>query len=146
MDYINELYELCETISREIAKANEKIRAAGGELSGGDYDTIDKITHALKSLKATIKMMEDEDGGYSGDDGSYRREGGYNRRAYGGNSRGWSYARGRGGNTSREGMSRNRGYSRDADIASRLQDMMQYAPNDQVRREMQRLAEKIEEM
>ena len=56
MEYINDLYDLCEVISDKIAEANEKIRRGGGELSGGDVDYIDKLTHTLKSIK---------DGGWS---------------------------------------------------------------------------------
>lgn len=141
MDYISDLHELCETISREIGDANEKIRAAGGKLSGGDYDTIDKLTHSLKSIKATIAMMEDEDG--------------YSNRAYpmGGNRapymwNGGSYARGRGRNARRDSMGRysnNGGYSRDGDLVDQLHELMQDAPNENIKREMQRLAEKIEQ-
>ena len=38
MHNIEDLHELCETISREIREANEKIRQAGGKLSAGDVD------------------------------------------------------------------------------------------------------------
>ena len=72
MDYINDLHELCETISKEIGEANDKIRNAGGKLSAGDVDYIDKLTHTLKSIKAVIAMMEDEDG-YSGNYPMYMR-------------------------------------------------------------------------
>lgn len=66
MKYINDLYDLCEVISDKIAEANEKIRRGGGELSGGDVDYIDKLTHTLKSIKAVIAMEEaDSDGGWS---------------------------------------------------------------------------------
>ena len=66
MEYINDLYDLCEVISDKIAEANEKIRRGGGELSGGDVDYIDKLTHTLKSIKAIIAMEEaDSDGGWS---------------------------------------------------------------------------------
>lgn len=138
MDYINELHELCETISREIADANEKIRNAGGKLSSGDVDYVDKLTHTLKSIKATIAMMEDEDG-YSGNypdmGGSYR----YSRD--GGNS-----FRGRGTYAKRDSMGRYSGrYSRGGDLVNQLHDMMQDAPNEQIKREMQRLAESIEQ-
>ena len=146
MDYMNDLHELCETISHEIAEANEKIRSAGGKLSGGDYETIDKLTQSLKSIKGVMQMMEDEDG-YSGripDDmgGSYRM---YSRN--GGSYRG-SYARGRGRNARRDSMGRysnNGGYSRDGDLVDQLNALMQDAPNETIKREMQRLAEKIEQ-
>ena len=66
MEYINDLYDLCEVISDKIAEANEKIRRGGGELSGGDVDYIDKLTHTLKSIKAIIAMEKaDSDGGWS---------------------------------------------------------------------------------
>ena len=139
MDYINDLHELCDTIAREIGEANEKIRNAGGKLSAGDVDYIDKLTHTLKSVKATIAMMEDEGGSYA--DGNVYHGGIYR----GGSYRGGSYARGR--NARRDSMGRysSRGYSRDGDLVDQLHDLMQDAPNDQIKREMQRLAEKIEQ-
>ena len=69
MHNIEDLHELCETISREIGDANEKIRKAGGKMTSGDLEYIDRLTHALKSVKTTIAMVEAEDGGYSYDDG-----------------------------------------------------------------------------
>lgn len=147
MDYMNDLHELCETISREIAESNEKIRSAGGKLSAGDVDVIDKLTHALKSIKATIAMMEEEgDGEYSsraypdGMGGSFRTMPRY--------MRGGSYARGRGSNARRDSMGRysgNGGYSRAGDLADQLHELMQDAPNENIKREMQRLAEKVEQ-
>ena len=65
MHNVEELHELCDTISHEIEDANEKIRQAGGKMSAGDVDYIDKLTHTLKSLKTTIAMIEAE-GGESG--------------------------------------------------------------------------------
>ena len=131
MDYINDLHELCETISKEIGEANDKIRNAGGKLSAGDVDYIDKLTHTLKSVKATIAMMEGEDGysGYNGGSYRYSRDGG-------------SYA------PRRDSMGRysRRGYSRSGDLAEQLHGLMQDAPNDQIRREIQRLADKVESM
>lgn len=73
-----------------------------GELNAGSLDTVDKLTHAIKSTYTIMAMEESEysnDGSY---DGSY--EGG-------------SYARGRGQNARRDSMGRysraRRGYSRD---------------------------------
>ena len=142
MDYINDLHELCETISREIADANEKIRAAGGKLSAGDVDYIDKLTHTMKSIKGTIAMMEDEDGYSSAPrpdgmggmmNGSYR---GYSRNSY----RGGSYARGR-MNARRDSMGR---YSGDDGMVEELRSMMAEAPNEAIRRDMQRIIDKME--
>lgn len=135
MDYISELRELCETISHEIAEANDKIRAAGGKLSAGDVDYIDKLTHTLKSIKG-VEAME-ESNGYSNRpsmDGSYR---GYsrdyrNRGSYRGSYRG----------RNRDGMGR---YSGDDGMVSELRELMQDAPDDTVRRDIQRLIDKMEQ-
>ena len=125
MDYINDLHELCDAVSREIAEMTEKIRGAG-KMSSGDLEAVDKLTHSLKSIKAVIAMMEDD--GYSGRGwpmgGSYR---------YGGSYRGSSYAK-------RNGMGR---YSRDAGMVDELRDLMQDAPED-IKRDIQRIIEKVE--
>lgn len=144
MDYVKDLHELCETISESIKEANEKIRAAGGKLNGSDVDYVDKLTHALKSVKATIAMMEDEDG-YSNHypyymGGSYAdgNMGGNSNRSYRG-----SYARG--GRSYRRGYSRE-GYSRDGGMVEELRELMQDAPDERTRQEFQRFIEKIEHM
>ena len=153
MDYIKDLHELCETLSREIGEANEKIRAAGGKLSAGDLEYVDKLTHALKSVKATIGMMEDEDG-YSGYYPMWRgayadgtnggnMNGSYNR---GGSYRG-SYAGRR--NARRDSMGRysgERGYSRDGGMVEELRELMEEAPDERTKQEFQRFIEKIERM
>lgn len=146
MDHINELHELCETISREIAEANEKIRTAGGKLSAGDVDYIDKLTHTLKSIKGAMAMMEDEDG-YSNRGGPYPDGmGGGSYRGYsrnmGGVYRGGSYARGRGSNARRDSLGR---YSRDDGMAEELRELMEEAPNESIKRDIQRLVDKLEQ-
>ena len=168
MDYEKELYELCETIKEEIAEANKKIKNAGGKLSGSDVEYIDKLTHSLKSIKAVMAMMEDEgEDEYSG--ASYARGGrGGNRggRSYrGGSYRGSSYddgmmtggeggsyardGRGRGSNARRDSMgrysSRMDGYSRHGDVVESLREVMEEAPDDRTRQEIQRLIEKMEQ-
>jgi hypothetical protein len=168
MDYEKELYELCETIKEEIGEANEKIKKAGGKLSGSDVEYIDKLTHSLKSIKAVMAMMEDEgEDEYSG--ASYARGGNRGGRSYrggsyrGGNSyddgmtggsyeQGGSYARdgrGRGSNARRDSMgrysSRMDGYSRHGDVIESLREVMEEAPDDRTRTEIQRLIEKMEQ-
>ena len=147
MDYIKDLHELCETLSREIGETNEKIRKAGGKLSAGDLEYVDKLTHALKSVKATIAMMEDEGEGYSSHY-PYYMGGSYDDGSMGGNRsmRGRSYAqrrdsRGRYSNTySRDG------YSRGGDMVEELRELMQDAPDERTRQEFQRFITKIETM
>ena len=60
------LHDLCRELTKELEEITEKISRAGG-MSAGDLETVDKLSHALKSVKTTIAMMEaEEDGGYSG--------------------------------------------------------------------------------
>ena len=131
-DKIEQLHELCESVMREVEKTNEKLRMAGGELSAGDMEYLDKLTHTLKSLKTTIAMMEAEDDGYSSDYGYTYAQGGNRGRGgnRGGNNRSMrgSYARQR-----RDSMGR---YSRDEDFKGMLEDAMEEAPNESIRQQL----------
>ena len=104
-----------------------------GKLAAGDVDYVDKLTHALKSTKATIAMMEEEGGEeYSG----YYP--GMNGVAYRGSYRGRMNAR-------RDSMGRysgERGYSR-AGLADELRDLMREAPEEH-KQDFQRLIDKME--
>ena len=95
---LNTLYDICEALSKELDEVAQKTRDG---MSAGDLDLIDKLTHALKSVKTTIAMMEaeGEDEGYSG----WYRPMYYYDGGMGTSNRGKFYAD--------EGMS-NRGYSR----------------------------------
>lgn len=146
-ELMENLYELCETIGEEIGTANEKIKLAGGELKGSDVEYIDKLTHSLKSIKAVMAMIEDE--------GEYSNEGGSNRSYARGGNRGGSnrgsnegsYARGRGRNARRDSMGRysREGYSRAADeLVDQLEELMEQAPNEQIKREFEKLINKME--
>lgn len=144
------LYELCETISRELEDVNSKIRSAGGGMSAGDLELVDKLTHAMKSIKTTIAMIEaeDDDGGYSGrtmpmyGGMNYR---GTSRRSYeGGNS----YARGRGSGAKRDSMgrySRTGGYSYADSMEELLEDMrgMMGTLPEEKRRKAERLIDEL---
>lgn len=145
MDYMNDLHQMCETLSRELGEANDKIRKNGGKLSGSDLEYVDKLTHALKSIKTTMAMIEAEgEGSYAG--GSYT--GGSYADGYGGSYGRMSYARGRGGNARRDSMGRysSRGYSRDQEMISELRELMEDAPDERTRQEFQRFISKIESM
>lgn len=147
MDYINDLHEMCETLSKELGEANDKVRSSGGKLSGSDLDYIDKLTHAIKSIKTTIAMAEADDG-YSE---MYPYPYSYDNNNMG---NGNSYARGRGRNAKRDSMGRyssrgysRRGYSRDnSEMISELQEIMEDAPDDRTRQEFQKFIQKIEQM
>lgn len=152
-DKIRTLYELCETVSRELEECNEKIRMAGGKLSPGDVEYLDKLTHMLKSIKTTIAMMEAEEDGYSENwDGmSYADGRGGNRGGRGGNSMARGGRGGRGGRNNNP-MGRNQ-YSREGysyedgmeDLLSEMRSMMGELPEEK-RREVERFVHKMERM
>lgn len=162
--YTDELEKVCEAVVKTLAKANRKIEETGGELTAGDVDYVDKLTHALKSIKTTLAMEEYADD-YSNDSmggsygrGSYRGNGSYNRgsgeRMYrdGESYEGGSYARGRGRNAKRDSMGRyssERGYSYDdakSEMIEKLHEVMESAPDETAKREVKKLVEKMEQM
>lgn len=116
MEYMHELKEmLCDELEQIANK---------GELTAGSLDTIDKLTHSIKSI-ATVMAMEDAD--YSYDDGMG------NMNPYRGSYRGGSYAQRRDsrGRYSRRGSyargGRRVGYSRDEEtdkMVMKLEKMM----------------------
>ena len=142
MDYTKELHEMCEVLSRELGEANEKIRSAGGKLSGSDLDYVDKLTHALKSIKTTIAMVEAEDDGESGyympQYGAYTGGGSYNRGRY--------YARGGQRRDSMGRYSRRGGMSYDDGMVEELRELMEQAPDERTKQEFRHFISKIEGM
>lgn len=149
-DKIKTLYDLCEVVSRELEECNEKIRKAGGKLSPGDVEYLDKITHMLKSIKTTIAMMEAEEDGYSENWGGMSYADG--RGGYRSNRGGNSMARGGRGGRNNNPMGRNQ-YSREGysyedgmdDLLSEMRSMMGELPEEK-RREVERFVHKMERM
>lgn len=131
---LNTLYELCDMVYHDIDSANEKIKMAGGELSQGDVEYLQKLTSTMKNIKATIAMIEAEEDGYSGTywDGRYYYDGTPSME-HGGRSgaRGRSMARGR---------SRGRYTRGDAheDFMGEIEELMDKAPDEQTRRKFER--------
>jgi hypothetical protein len=129
---MHELYELKDMLCKELKEYGTK-----GELSAGSLDVVDKLAHAAKNIDKIIEAYE-MDGEYSsrsypdGVGGSYR---GYPRM-------GRSYARGR-MNARRDSMGR---YSRDDGMVEELRGLMEDAPNDAIKRDIQRLVDKLEQM
>ena len=124
---MTELYELKDMLCKELEEYGGK-----AEMSAGDLNTIDTLAHALKNIDKIIETKEDDEG-YSG-----RYDGGYNR----------SYARGR-TNARRDSMGRysREGYSRAAgNMADRVRSLAMEAPDETTRREMERMADKMEQM
>ena len=143
------LHNICEALFEELNDYSRKIEKSDG-MSAGDLETIDKLSHALKSIKTTIAMMEaDEEGG-----NSYR--GGNSNRYmpwYGGMSyedgrynRGMSSARsGRSNNPmGRNQYSREGGYSyAEEEFEVALRDAMNAAPDDHMREKIKKLMESV---
>ena len=136
---MRELYELKELLCKELKEYGEK-----GELTAGTLDVVDKLAHTVKNLDKIIEAYEDQEGyssrSYSdGMGGSYR---GYSRTDRGMTR---SYARGR-MNARRDSMGRYSGYSRDDGMVEELRELMQDAPNEAIKRDIQRLVDKMEQM
>ena len=128
MDIYKDLENLCDIVSEQLRDVTRKIKNSG--MSSGDLETVDKLTHSLKSIKAVMAMM-DKDGEYSG----YHPYMGYHD---------GSYARGRG--QRRDSMGRysgDYGYSR-TDLADKMRALMDDAPDDKTRQEIRRMVEKLE--
>lgn len=137
-DKIEMLHELCETLTEELEEINEKIQKSDG-MSAGDLEAVDKLSHALKSVKTTIAMMEADDDGYSGYYPRYYMGGSYaeDRNTMGGNRGGRSYAR------KRDSMGRysRRGYSYAESMESLLDEMREMLPG--MTEEKRRKAEEL---
>lgn len=141
------LYELCDTVSKELESANEKINNAGGELSAGDLDYLDKLTHTLKSLKCSIMYMEND---MDGSSGYYYDPMESNRMNYARGGRNGSYTRntyrsGRMGNYARGGRSGHydRGESRE-DFIMELEELIEKAPDEKTKMEFERMLNKMQ--
>lgn len=131
-----DLEEMCEILADELSKTNEKLEKSGGQISAGDIEYIDKLTHAIKSIKTTKAMMESEGGASYGMGGH----------PYG---RGGSYARGGRMNAKRDSMgrySREDGYSRNDGMIMELRELMEDAPDEKTRMEFKRFISKMEQM
>ena len=141
---MQDLYELKEMLCKELKEYGKK-----GEMSTGSLDVVDKLAHTIKNLDKIIETYEEEE--YSGAYPMYGTyEGGQSGRSYRGGRSGYSregsYARGRGGRRySRDSYSRE-GYSRHGDMVEQLRDLMEEAPDERTRKEIERLVQKMEQM
>lgn len=149
---MHKLYELKDKLMNELEDY-----ADNGKFS---KDDVEAIKYTASAIDHICNIVEDEE--YSGamggmyDGGSYEgsyRGGSYEGGSYarGGNRGrgGRSYARGRGRNARRDSIGRysSEGYSRASDgIVMELRDLMDDAPDDRIRQEIQSLIHKVEKM
>lgn len=129
MKYIEDLKEmLCDELDKIASK---------GELTAGSLDTVQKLTHSLKSIE-TIMAMEGYGDSY--DDMDYNR-------SYERGNRGRSNRRGRdsmGRYTRSYARGSRRMYSGD-DVESRIEELMNEVDEPKVRQALQKALEKMEE-
>ena len=134
---MDELYKLKDMLCKELEEYGSK-----GEMSAGSLATIDTLAHALKNLDKIIMYKEEGDEysnrAYPDGMGGMYRGGSY----HGGSS----YARGR-MNASRDSIGRYSGnnYSRHGGMVDELRELMQDAPTEGIKRDIQRLVDKIEQ-
>lgn len=122
---IQTYHDLKDMLCRELDDITRK-----GELTAGSLDTVDKLTHSIKSLETIIAMNQANDG-----------ESGYYPYMRGGRS--YAQRRDAMGRYSRE----NRGYSRDdarADMIDDLKSLMHDAPDEHMKKKLQRFISEIE--
>lgn len=132
---LDTLYELCDIVYHDLESANEKIKMAGGELSQGDVDYLQKLSSCMKNIKMSIGMIEAEHEGYSGTywDGKYYYDG---MMSMENKDHGNTYAR----RSSYANRSRGR-YSRDdshEDFVEKVEELIEKAPDEHTRRKFER--------
>lgn len=142
---MHELMELKETLCKELEEYGHK------ELTTGSLDVVDKLAHTVKNLGKIIEMYDEEySNEYRGN--SYRNNGRMSRRGSYGDGVSYrndgSYARGRGRNANRDAMGRysTEHYSMNDGLIDQLEDLMQDAPDEKTRKEIERFIKKVEMM
>ncbi len=145
---MHELYELKEKLCEELKEFG------GKEMSVGDLEVVDKLSHAIKNLDKIIETYEETEASYAGG-GSYENGGSYRQ---GGRSY-RSYARGRGTSARRDSMGRyssrggRSGRSYDGgmsyadgteEMIEAVREMMNDLPEN-AKREAQRFVQKLEQ-
>lgn len=150
---MHELFELKEKLLKELGEYSQQ------ELTAGNLQVVDTLSHAIKNICKIIEAAEMEEYSGRGGQGSYRYEGGSSNRYEGGSSNRYardgggssnrnasyaSYARGRTGNVRRDSMGR---YSRNdgiEELVENVRDMMQELPPN-VQQDAQKFVQKLEQ-
>ena len=156
-DIYDVLEDLCKMVEHKLSEAREKARSAGN-LSTGDVEYLDVLTHTHKNIKSSMAMIgaSYENGSYDG--GSNRSyDGGSNRaydegsnRSYDGGSGRWAYeggsSRGRGRNANRDSMGRYASRMSNHGMVDELKGLMEDATDERMKQEFRQFINKIESM
>lgn len=132
---MDKLYNLKERLIKELEGY-----AGKSSWNASDLDIIKKAASAVDHLCNIIKACEEEEGGYSSRGYAYGMDHSVEP------GRDMSYARGR-RNAPRDSMGRysgEMGYSRHGDPVDQLRELMEQAPDEQIRRELERIASRME--
>lgn len=133
---MDELYELKEKLCRELQEY------VGGDITAGSLQTIDLLTHSIKSLDTIMAM---EDAGYSNDGyNGYSGYRGQRRDSMGRYADGGSYGR-----YYDDGMYRNRRYSREEGVSMLSQEierLMDDAKTPEEREVLKQAHQKLKQM
>jgi hypothetical protein len=138
---MDKIYDLKEKLVKELEGYADK------PLSASSLDIVKKMSSTVDHLCNIVKACEEDEGGYSGR--MYYARDPMGRDVEPGRDmsyRGSSYARGR-RNTPRDSMGRysgEMGYSRHGNPAEMIREAMEQAPDEQTRRELERIAAKME--
>ena len=128
MNTLETLYYLCEVTSKKLDMMAEKFRKNGDEIPNNDVAIFNDLTHALKSIKTSIAMIEADDGEY-----------GYSSRSYSNHYAGPYYNKNDGASyRNRSSMGR---YSRSDGLHEMLDNL-----SDEKRMKVQRYIEDMEHM
>jgi hypothetical protein len=130
---MDKLYNLKERLIKELESYGSK-----ANLNASDLDIAMKLSSAVKNL---CKIIDGEEGeGYSSRGYAYGMDNSVEP------GRDMSYARGR-RNAPRDSMGRysgEMGYSRHGDPADQLRELMEQAPDEQTRRDLERVLRRME--
>ena len=146
---MRELYELKEMLMDELKELS------GKPMNGSSLQMVDTLAHAIKNICKIIESYEDGDYYDGGSNDYHERSDRYSRRDSYDNDGGsyydgdTSYARGRGRNAKRDSRGRyasSNYYEAKDDMARKLEQLMQNAPDEKSKQEIQRVMQKLEQM
>lgn len=136
---MHDLYELKETLCRELEEYGKK-----GEITAGSLEMVDKLAHTVKNLGKIIEMYDED-----GQDGSYGYYYADGNTGGGSMARGGSYARGgrrgsRRGGANQYGSYDMGGYSRNDDMTSQLHELMDMMPDERLKSKVRNVISRME--